>query len=109
MHLITLVYYGIVTIAVFLSVIGILNPKIFWLAGLVWYVVSALGSWTSLGLYLLVFPFTLWTFALAHTLRFIKKPTHAAVCLAVGILLWIFSINVFDDYWLFYPFSLLLG
>ncbi|KIL36429.1 hypothetical protein SD71_07360 [Cohnella kolymensis] len=109
MPMITIVFYGLLTIAVFLSVIGvILNPKISWLAGLVWYVVSFWGSW-SIGLYLLVFPFTLWTFALAHILRFIKKPTHTVVCLAVGILLWIVSINVFDDYWLFYPFSHLLG
>lgn len=104
-----IIFYGVIAIAVFLCLLGILNPKIFWLAGLVWYVASFLGSWTTVGLYLLAFPFTIWTFALAHTLRFIKNIRHTAVCLAVGILLWIFSINAFDDYWLFYPLAHLLG
>jgi hypothetical protein len=37
----------------------------YWLAGLIMYVVSFLGS-LSIGLYLLVFPFVLWILAIGH-------------------------------------------
>lgn len=109
MPVLTIFFYVMLIIVVFLSFVGILlNRKIIWVVGAVWYVVSFLGSW-SIGLYLLVLPFTIFTIALAHSIRLIKKPKHVALPLVLGMLLWIISITMVDDYWLFYPFSRLVG
>ncbi|SFS77022.1 hypothetical protein SAMN05428962_2757 [Paenibacillus sp. BC26] len=97
-----------ILVIIFYILVIILKPNICWLASAVWYVVSFLGSWSN-GLLLLFFPFILCTFALAHNIGLIKKLTHAAVSLVIGILLWIISISIIDDYWLFYPFSRFFG
>lgn len=109
----TIIFYGLVILAVitiFLTtIVGItVKPKLCWLVGILWYVASFLGS-MSIGLYLLVLPFTLWTLAFAHTFRLIKKPSNTGLVVVVGILLWIVSIIIIDDYWLFFPFTRLLG
>ncbi|WP_409345868.1 hypothetical protein [Paenibacillus sp. MBLB4367] len=101
----TIIFYGLVILAVLATIIGItVKPKICWLAGIIWYVASFLGS-MSIGLYLLIIPFTLWSLAFAHTFRLIKKPLNTGLFIVIGILLWIVSITIIDDYWLFFPIS----
>jgi hypothetical protein len=101
----TIIFYGLVILGVLTTIVGItVKPKLCWLAGILWYGASFLGS-MSIGLYLLIFPFTLWSLAFAHTFRLIKKPSNTGLFIGIGILLWIVSITIIDDYWLFFPIS----
>lgn len=79
-----------------------------WFAGILLYVASFLGS-MSIGLYIFVFPIVLWTFAIASTFRLIGNSFSKALFIGIGVLLWIVSITLVDDYWLFFPFHWLLG
>ncbi|MFZ3580017.1 hypothetical protein [Virgibacillus sp. DJP39] len=80
------------------------DSKKYWLAGLIMYVVSFLGSW-SIGLYLLVIPFVLWTLAFAHSFGWAKNSWQNVPFSVIGIILWYLSITYIDDYWLFFPFT----
>ena len=79
----------------------------YWLAGLIMYIVSFLGGW-SIGLYLLVLPFVLWSLALAHSFDWVKSHWHNIPFASIGIILWYLSISYIDDYWLFLPFTWLV-
>ncbi|WP_301108795.1 hypothetical protein [Sporosarcina sp.] len=81
--------------------------KKYWLAALIMYVVSFLGSW-SIGLYLLVIPFVLLMLALAHSFGWVKKGLQNVPFAIIGIILWYVSITNIDDYWLFLPFAWLV-
>jgi hypothetical protein len=76
----------------------------FWLAGLLFYFTSFLGSF-SIGLYMLILPIWLWLFAIARALHWIKKPWHYLYFILIGAVLWYVAVTYIDDYYLFYPFS----
>lgn len=100
-----LIFLGLFLLGLFLTFVAIIKnaAKIYWLAGLVMYIVSFLGIW-SIGLYLLVIPFVLWLLALAHSFGWVKKGWQNAPFVIIGIILWYVSITNIDDYWLFLPF-----
>ncbi|NLW23823.1 MAG: hypothetical protein GXY91_00995 [Clostridia bacterium] len=79
------------------------NPKRYWFVGLIMYIFSLLASWT-IGLYLLVFPFVLWTLAIMHSFGLVKKKWLNVPYAIIGIIIWYLSITYIDDYWLFLPF-----
>ncbi|ATP40369.1 hypothetical protein CSE16_10095 [Solibacillus sp. R5-41] len=56
------IFYGLFLIGLILMIVAIVKnvARNYWLAGLIMYIVSFLGSW-SIGLYLLVIPFVLWS------------------------------------------------
>ncbi len=108
-----IIFYGLLILLAIMmilaTIVGIgIKPHVNWFAGLLWYVLSFLGS-MSIGLYLLVFPFVLWTLALAHTFGLTKNRENKGVFIAIGILLWIVCITTIDDVYLFYPFKWLLN
>jgi|GEM_PF-5116016 len=80
----------------------------YWLAGLLLYVACYLGSW-SIGILLLVLPIICWTCAAVHsfsrTRRLFSRMPGAAVL--AGVLIWLLSIWLLDDAWLFFPFRFL--
>jgi len=111
--LVTIIFYGLLIIVVITmilaTIVGIgIKPYVGWFAGLVWYILSFLGS-MSIGLYLLVFPFVLWTLSLAHTFGLIKNRKDKGLYITIGLILWIVSMTTIDDVYLFYPFKLLLN
>ena len=57
----------------------------------------------------MVIPFVLWTLALAHLFRLLKKRTSYGLSVTIGVLLWFVRITTIDDYWIFSPFSCLLS
>jgi hypothetical protein len=100
------IFYGLFLIGLILMIVAIVKnvARNYWLAGLIMYIVSFLGSW-SIGLYLLVIPFVLWILALAHSFGLVKKSWQNAPFAIIGIILWYLSITNIDDYWLFLPFA----
>ena len=99
------IFYGLFLIGLILMSVAIVKnvARMYWLAGLIMYIVSFLGSW-SIGLYLLVIPFVLWILALAHSFGWVKKGWQNLPLAIVGIILWYLSITNIDDSWLFLPF-----
>lgn len=107
--MLTFIFYILFLIGIIFSITAVIknDSRKYWLAGLLMYIASFLGSW-SIGVYLLVFPFVLWILALAHSFGWVKKYWHNAPFTAIGIILWYLSITNIDDYWLFIPFSWLV-
>ncbi|WP_147532957.1 hypothetical protein [Bacillus marasmi] len=83
------------------------DPKKYWLAGIIMYILSFLGSW-SIGLYLLVFPFMLFALAIAHSFGWVKRYWNNIPFIAIGGIIWYFSIKNIDDAFLFFPFRWLV-
>lgn len=103
----TFAFYGLFLIGLIFLVLAMIKVKNvagkLWLAGVIMYIVSFLGSW-SIGLYLLVIPFVLVVLAFAHSFGWVKKGWHNIPFAIIGILFWYVSITYIDDYWLFLPF-----
>lgn len=107
--MLTFLFYGLFLIGIILMIVAIIKnvARKYWLAGLIMYIVSFLGSW-SIGLYLLVLTFVLWVVAFAHSFGWVKKYWHNVPFAIIGIILWYLSIKNIDDYWLFLPFTWLV-
>ncbi|WP_153722896.1 hypothetical protein [Sporosarcina cascadiensis] len=105
----TFIFYGLFLVGFLLMILAIVKnvARTYWLAGLVMYVVSFLGSW-SIGLYLLIVPFIFWSLALAHSFSWVKRPWQNVIFAVIGMILWYISITTIDDYWLFLPFAWLV-
>ena len=103
----TFIVYGLFLIVLILLVLAMTRVKNvaskYWLAGLIMYIISFLSGWT-IGLYLLIIPFILFTLALAYSFVWVKKGWHNWVFIIIGIVLWYLGITFIDEYWLFLPF-----
>lgn len=83
------------------------NHHYFWLAGLFFYIASFIGS-MSIGLYFLVLPILSWSFAIAGSLKWVKKAQQYLYFAPIGLAIWLLAITQIDDYYLFYPYSWLM-
>lgn len=83
------------------------SKKWFWLSGLLFYILSFLGSF-SIGGLTLSLTFVLWALALGYSLKLIKKPAHILLAILTGIALWALMVTTLDDAWWYLPFRVLL-
>ncbi len=104
----TIIFYLFLVIGICLFVVAIKKSslKLYIVGGLLFYIVSFLGSF-SIGLYILVFTFILWTLAIVKFFKLLEKPYHQLTYSLIAIPIWLLSITFIDDYWLFYPFAIL--
>ena len=84
-----------------------LNHHYLWLAGVFFYFASFIGS-LSIGLYVLVLPILLWSFAIASSLKWVKKTQQYLYFAPIGLAIWLLAITQIDDYYLFYPINWLM-
>lgn len=105
----TFIFSGLFLMGLISMIVAIVKDvaRKYWLAGLIMYIVSFLGSW-SIGVYMLIIPFVLWTLAFAHSFGWVKKNWENAPFAIIGIILWYLSFTNLDDYWLFLPFTWLV-
>jgi hypothetical protein len=103
MSVLSIIAFLSLGLAVAVTLLGIAsNYKWYWVAGTFMYIFNYLAAF-SIGLYTLSFTFILWTFALAHSLGWIKRFRDSAVAVFIGLIIWIVVVTTVDDYWLFRP------
>ncbi|WP_066639239.1 hypothetical protein [Desulfolucanica intricata] len=108
MFIFTILFYLSVGITILAIILAIkINPKYYWIGSLTSYFFSFLGS-LSIGIYTLSITFALFALALAHKMKWIKNYLYSIVVIMISLIIWILSILIIDDAWLFYPFRLVL-
>jgi len=102
--ILTVLFYALIGVGILLTFAGAtVAPRIFWLAGIVFYVASYIAVF-SVGPFLLAVPIVLWTLALAGLFRLLRKPIYYAIAGAVGLAAWVIVFFTMKE-WIFYPFA----
>lgn len=62
----------------------------------------------SIGLYALSLTFILLALYIAGSFGWLKKTVHLILTVGIGVFIWWIAISTIDDYWLFFPFVVLM-
>ncbi|WP_339147166.1 MULTISPECIES: hypothetical protein [unclassified Sutcliffiella] len=82
------------------------KPQFYWVAALGIYIFSVLAGF-SIGQITIGFTFVLLALALGYTVNIIRSKIHFTTCLGLGIIVGFVAVVFIDDFWIFYPISLI--
>ncbi|TDF95824.1 hypothetical protein [Paenibacillus piri] len=85
----TILFYLLAFVGIWTTILAISaqSQKMYGLAGLFWFGASVLGMF-SIGIYLLLLPFILWTLALAHMFGWVHSRWGTVLFITIGAALW---------------------
>jgi hypothetical protein len=108
MPLVVIAYYSLAILTLASAVLAVVfNPRWYWLAALLSWIVSFLGGF-SIGMLTLVLAFIFLALALGHQFGWIKTRLHAVIAVLGGAGAWAASVAFVDDYWFFFPLAWIL-
>ncbi|WP_163103051.1 hypothetical protein [Peribacillus alkalitolerans] len=91
-------------VSIILAIKG--KHQFYWFAAIGIYIFSLIGAW-SIGQFTVGLTFVLLALAIGYTLNLIKTKLQYTTFVVVGFLVGFLMIAFVDDYWLFFPLTLL--
>lgn len=91
-------------VSTFFAVIG--KHQFYWIASIGIYIFSLIAGF-SIGQITIGLTFVLLALAIGYSFNLVKNKLHLTTCVGLGFLVGVLMVFYVDDYWLFYPITLL--